>query len=409
VPPLKKGGEGTPATTDPRKALTGATTVRSGTFDLSIDVKSRNPAERVGITANGRFQSRGLVKTPRFEVNLTAKGRGGSIDVAAVSTGDQAFLVRDGKALVLQTEGWDALTRARLMQSKGGPLEEPHFGYSDKELDSLQLVGEEDLNGTPVLHFRGHVGVKETRKELKSLAELFSKTSLGSPVPWTLARSLQAGTIDVWVGEGDHIVRRERERLTASRGTVVTYDYKRANLGEPQKISAPAGASKQTPTAAGWARDTFGLAFSALTVGALAIEPSDGTAAQARRQDARRSAPKQEPKRSAPENRDRNRGGSANTNDIRRAVDQRKIVILFFRQRGADDDAVAAAVKSQRGRKNVAVFILPVGQAPKYEQFGGGNVVRAPSIVILDRDRKPRLFEGFIDPATLAQAVTDAR
>jgi outer membrane biosynthesis protein TonB len=77
---------------------------------------------------------------------------------------------------------------------------------------------------------------------------------------------------------------------------------------------------------------------------------------------------------------------------IARAVKSGDVVVLFFRQRGADDSAVAAAVKAQRGRKDVAVFILPVGQAPKYAKYGGASVVRAPSIVVLGRDRKPLLY-----------------
>jgi hypothetical protein len=94
---------------------------------------------------------------------------------------------------------------------------------------------------------------------------------------------------------------------------------------------------------------------------------------------------------------------------VARAIKSNDVVVLFFRQRGADDNAVAGAVNAQRGRKGVAVFTLPVGQAPKYAKLGGANVVRAPTIVILGRDRAPLLHEGFIDTTTLAQAVTDAR
>ena len=84
-------------------------------------------------------------------------------------------------------------------------------------------------------------------------------------------------------------------------------------------------------------------------------------------------------------------------------------MILFFRQRGADDDAVAGAVSSVRGRSGVSVFVLPVGKAPKYADVGASDVTRAPTLVLLRRGDEPRIFEGFIDPTTLAQAVTDAR
>jgi outer membrane biosynthesis protein TonB len=94
---------------------------------------------------------------------------------------------------------------------------------------------------------------------------------------------------------------------------------------------------------------------------------------------------------------------------VRRAVAQGRVVILFFRQRGADDDAVAGALSAVRGSRGVAVFTLPVGKAPKYAEVGGANVVQAPTLVLLHRKQDPRMFEGYIDAATLRQAVTDAR
>jgi type IV secretory pathway VirB10-like protein len=95
--------------------------------------------------------------------------------------------------------------------------------------------------------------------------------------------------------------------------------------------------------------------------------------------------------------------------EVQRAIARHRLVILFFRQRGADDDAVAGAVNAQRGRKGVTVFTLPVGQAPKYAKVGASTVVRAPSIVVVSRKHDPLMYEGFIDTATLTQAVTDSR
>ena len=87
-----------------------------------------------------------------------------------------------------------------------------------------------------------------------------------------------------------------------------------------------------------------------------------------------------------------------------------RTVILFFRQRGADDDAVASAVASVRGRRGVSVFTLPVGRAPRYAAVGGTQ--RCPSThhrAPRDETDDPRMFEGYIDSATLGQAVADAR
>jgi hypothetical protein len=92
-----------------------------------------------------------------------------------------------------------------------------------------------------------------------------------------------------------------------------------------------------------------------------------------------------------------------------RVLRRNSVVVLFFRQRGADDDATAKAVASVRAPR-VAVLTLPIGNAPKYSAaLDGITVSRAPSVVVVSRKREPLLIEGFIDSATLRQAVADSR
>jgi hypothetical protein len=94
---------------------------------------------------------------------------------------------------------------------------------------------------------------------------------------------------------------------------------------------------------------------------------------------------------------------------LQRALRQNAVVVMFFRQRGADDDATADAVASVRGDKGVGVMVLPIGKSPRYSAAIGTTVTRAPSVVVLARKRQPLLMEGYIDSASLAQAVADAR
>ena len=387
APKLDKGkgaAQAKPATTDAREALRGAGSLRSGTFALSIS------APGTQLDADGRFQSKGLGKAPQFDVGLQAKAGGRAYDLRAISDGERGYLVRGDQAIVLQPEGWRALRRARAELASGGPSKESFNGYSKRELDSLKLVGQSELKGAPVLHFRGAVEAAAARKDFDATADVFESTVLPSKLPAQLARSISGGTIDVWVGRDDHIAHRETLRFRYGGGTMVM-DVRRGELNEPQKIAAPAGAKPKQPAAAGFDRDAFGLGLSALTVGMLGVEPGEAASKPARlrlgNRDSRPASPAQ----------------------IKRAVANRRVVILFFRQRGADDDAVAGSVDSVRGRKGVSVFTLPVGRAPKYADVGGANVVRAPTLVLLVKGRDPRMFEGFIDPATLSQAVADAR
>jgi hypothetical protein len=418
--PAPKAKTGASAATDARQALKGAPVVTSGEFNLHVT------ARRVDLTAKGSFQSQGLAEMPLFQVELTGETGGRNVDVGAVSMGKTGFITRGDQALIVDPQGWDALSRARAQLAERGPSATPFNGYTKKELASFKLEDRGTLDGAPVLHFRGAIDRKEARSDFGDMVELFEKTSLESPLPGALARSARGGTIDFWVGAEDHIIRRELIRINSAAGPV-ELDYRRGEVNEPQTISAPADAVRRTPMQAGWDRETFGLAFSALTVGVLTVEPGGGNSAE-RQQPAREPAPRERgaarkergtagdkrartggDRRAARNERTASRRAGTTPAEVRRAVNRNQIVILFFRQRGADDDAVAGAVNSVRGRRGVVVFTLPVGKAPKYSEVGAAGVVRAPTVVLIGRDEEPRVFEGFIDSTTLSQAVADAR
>jgi len=96
---------------------------------------------------------------------------------------------------------------------------------------------------------------------------------------------------------------------------------------------------------------------------------------------------------------------------VMRALARRRTLVLFFYQRGsADDAATARAVSSVRGRAGVAVFSAPISRLADYRGvIGGAGVSQAPALVIVDRKRRARLLEGFVDKETLAQEVADSR
>jgi hypothetical protein len=95
---------------------------------------------------------------------------------------------------------------------------------------------------------------------------------------------------------------------------------------------------------------------------------------------------------------------------VRRAIDRHQRVVLFFgTPRGADDRATAVAVAMQR-RPGVVVVLEPISKLVRYRDLIGGlGISQAPAVVIVDRDGAARLVEGYVDPATLAQEVADAR
>jgi len=95
---------------------------------------------------------------------------------------------------------------------------------------------------------------------------------------------------------------------------------------------------------------------------------------------------------------------------VARALSRKQVLVLFFRQRAADDSATAAAVKGVRGTKGVAVFQAPITKLAKYRGVVSGlGIAQAPAVVVVDRSRQAQIIEGFVDPASLKQIVKDAR
>jgi len=95
---------------------------------------------------------------------------------------------------------------------------------------------------------------------------------------------------------------------------------------------------------------------------------------------------------------------------VARAVGRGKVVVLAFFQPGADDRASAAAVADLRGRHMAVVVTDRIGNVARYGPMVEGiGITQAPAIVIVDRQRRARLIEGYVDPETLAQEVSDVR
>jgi hypothetical protein len=94
---------------------------------------------------------------------------------------------------------------------------------------------------------------------------------------------------------------------------------------------------------------------------------------------------------------------------VARALARRKVVVLFFSQRGpADDVATRLSVRSLHGRR-VAVFSDTLEHLSHYSRLVSGvGISRAPAVVIIDGKRRARLIEGFVDRDSLEQAVVDA-
>jgi hypothetical protein len=96
---------------------------------------------------------------------------------------------------------------------------------------------------------------------------------------------------------------------------------------------------------------------------------------------------------------------------VTRAIEKGHVVVLgFFQTHAADDADTKAAVTSLRGRHLASVFTDDIDHIGRYGRVVGSiGIQQAPAIVIVDSHRHARLVEGYVDPETLAQEVSDAR
>jgi hypothetical protein len=98
--------------------------------------------------------------------------------------------------------------------------------------------------------------------------------------------------------------------------------------------------------------------------------------------------------------------------DVARALNDGRVVVLFFYEPAASDDqATRAAVRAvrQAGTGNVALFQDTVARISDYRRIVGTlGISQSPAMVIIDRDRQAELLQGFTDSGTIRQTVRDA-
>jgi len=91
-----------------------------------------------------------------------------------------------------------------------------------------------------------------------------------------------------------------------------------------------------------------------------------------------------------------------------------KVVTLVFTRTGAADDtatrrSVRELRKSYGGNGRVVVIEDSIDSVANYRLvLAGVGVSQSPSILVLRKDRQPRLLEGYIDEGSLRQHVADA-
>jgi hypothetical protein len=97
--------------------------------------------------------------------------------------------------------------------------------------------------------------------------------------------------------------------------------------------------------------------------------------------------------------------------DVARALNRGRVVVLFFYEPAASDDqATRAAIRAVRGSGGgVQLFQNTVSHISEYRRVVGSlGISQSPAMVVIDRNRKAELLQGYLDSGTIRQTVRDA-
>lgn len=99
--------------------------------------------------------------------------------------------------------------------------------------------------------------------------------------------------------------------------------------------------------------------------------------------------------------------------EVQRALERRQVVVLFFSEAAAADDrATRSAIRSVRRQtagQRVSIFQDTAANLADYRRVVSAvGVTQIPAVVVIDRKRQARVFEGYQDPGSLRQYIEDA-
>ena len=125
------------------------------------------------------------------------------------------------------------------------------------------------------------------------------------------------------------------------------------------------------------------------------------------------TTPTDEPADNPPKDQPRGVTGPGLPTEVSRAIERREVVVLFFSDPAAADDqatrAAMRAVRRQTSGRRVAIFQDSANNLADYRRVVSAvGITQIPAVVVIDRRRNARVFEGFQDQGSLRQYVEDA-
>jgi hypothetical protein len=392
---------------DAVRAIVGpGTPLKSARFAMRLDSQElAGRHEHQFVVLAGRFQ--GDAGQRSFDVKSASLDNGKHVAGHVVSTGGSGFVFRKGEAYAVPPRAVKNTEKLRKVLAGSGQQSAAKLPAADPApwMKHLKTADGGKVDGVPATHVTGVVNSKKMAKDVK---KLFKQAAQGSAQPVSLPSGFgkdfqqvfKGAKLDAYVGTQDKIVRKLRVSVSGRQPASVldkgetarwrsVLKMSMSGVNKPQKVAAPAKPAKDKLHG-----KAVRSASSSYLLTATVMDPPGGLAQTSVGFLKLVALDK----------------ASRVPNKVNRAVAAHKRVILFFRQKGADDSATANAVASLRKRTKALVVADSVNNLASYgEVVQSVGVTRAPSVVIIGSNGRARLIEGYIDPEALAQEVADTR
>jgi hypothetical protein len=369
----------------PQQALEAAfsSDVKSARFDGKVSLSAQRQSGSLEFA--GAYQSAGRGELPQFEVDVKLQGGGQRLRAGFVSTGKKAWITQDTIGYPLPGASREALRKVVRERAGQGPARLP-FDPSGWVKD-VRSEGAERIDGVQTEHVSASVDASAAVRDLTRLAGQsgWAQGVLPAGVFEMVEKAVRRADFDVYVGRQDKLLRRLTAELEIAppRGGPVKLSaaFNLSDVNEQQSIAAPAKVREGLP----------GGELGKLARGIVqALSLATGADPVAR-------------KGRAPDTK-------AHLKAARALADHRKVVIFFKHPKGLDDRAVAVAVRSLDRGSRAVVLTDDVANVRRYgslvENLG---VSQTPAVVVISRQGRASLIEGFIDAGSLVQVVADAR
>jgi hypothetical protein len=243
-----------------KDTFSGSKEIKSGKFDLALDIKAGGETGNVAIKIAGPFESQGKGKVPKLDIDASVAGGGQNLEAGVTSTGDRGFVSFSGTDYEVTGPIWKQFTASyEQAGSKGSGTSLATLGIDPRKwLTNAKNAGDAKVGDTDTVKITGDVDVPklldDVNTALAKLRTLGGSSAASLPEQLTAEQKQEAVdamkdlSVEIYTGAEDKILRRMVVAMkietpagssTGKQSADVKLDLQLLDLNEGQEINAP--------------------------------------------------------------------------------------------------------------------------------------------------------------------------